>query len=78
MDKDTLRAVHDDDLEELLKGLSLYGDFVHGKLKCAFCSDPITFDNLHSIFPDSGAIKLSCNKPQCVNDLLLQIEARRA
>jgi hypothetical protein len=78
MDEDTLRAVHDDDLEGLLKGLGVYNDFVHRKLKCAFCKDPVTLDNLHSLFPDSGAIKFSCDKPQCVNRLLLRIEARRA
>ena len=77
MEKGTLRAVHDDDLDELLGALGLYSDFVHGKLKCAFCKDPITVDNLHSLFPDSGTIKLSCNQPQCVDSLLLRIEARR-
>jgi hypothetical protein len=77
VEKDTLRAVHDDDLEQVLRGLGLYSDFIHGRLKCAFCKDLVTFDNLHSLFPDSGTIKLSCDKPQCVNSLLLRIEGRR-
>ena len=77
MEKQTLRAVHDDDLEGFLKGLGLYTRFVHGKLKCAFCKDVTTFDNLHSLFPDSGAVKTVCSKPECVNQLLLRLEARR-
>jgi hypothetical protein len=78
MARDSLKAVHDDDLDELLKSLNVYNHFVHEKLKCAFCGDIITYENLHSIFPDSGSVKLCCNKPQCVNSLLSRIESRRA
>jgi len=77
MEKKTLRAVHDDDLEALLKNLGLHNKFIHGKLKCAFCKGVITLDNLHSLFPDSGAVKLSCTKPECVKQLLSRLEARR-
>jgi hypothetical protein len=75
---ETLRAVHDDDLEQLLRELGLYYDIVYGKLKCAFCRTEVTLDNLHSIFPDSGAIKLCCDTPACVDELLLKIGTRRA
>jgi hypothetical protein len=77
MEKETLKAVHDDDLETLLRRLGLHSDFTHSRLKCTFCKDVITFDNLHSLFPDSGAVKLTCSKPECVNQLLSRIEARR-
>jgi hypothetical protein len=76
MDKQTLKAVHDDDLEAVLRGLGIYGDFVRGKLRCAFCGDVITMENLHSLFPDSGAVKCTCSRPACVDALLSRIEGR--
>ncbi len=77
MAKLALRAVHDDDLGDLLENLGLRSKCIHGKLKCAFCKDIITYDNLHSLFPDSGDIKLVCSKPECVNRLLLRLETKR-
>jgi len=78
MVRETLKAVHDDDLNELLKSLNIYNDFIHEKMKCAFCGYSVNYDNLHSLFPDSGSVKLCCNKPQCVNVLLIRIESRRS
>ena len=78
MARETLKAVHDDDLNELLRSLNIYNDFLNKKMKCAFCGYSVTYDNLHSLYPDSGSVKLCCNKPQCVNSLLLWIESRRA
>jgi hypothetical protein len=76
MKRDVLKAVHDDDLEAVLAGLGLHWDFTHGRLTCAFCSDTVTFENLHSMFPDSGAVKLSCSRPDCVKTLMLRIRER--
>ncbi len=72
-DKKRVDAVYDDDLLELLDSLELRNKFLHGKLICAFCGDVITWENLHSIFPDSGAIKISCTKPNCVNQLIAKV-----
>jgi hypothetical protein len=77
MEKKILKAVHDDDLEGVLKGLGIHRDLAQGKLGCAFCKDAITWDNLHSIFPDSGAIKCSCCRPECVKMLLTWMDERR-
>jgi hypothetical protein len=77
MEKRTLKAVHDDDLEAVLKSLGIYRDLVQGKLGCAFCKDAISWDNLHSIFPDSGAIKCTCSRPDCVKALLAWMDERR-
>jgi hypothetical protein len=72
--REALKAVHDDDLEVVLKALGLYAAFSQGKLKCIFCSEPITWENLHSLIPDSGAIKCGCNKPFCVEQLVSRLE----
>ncbi len=70
IDKKTVNAVHDDDLLDLLEGLGLKNKFLNSQLTCAFCDETITWQNLHSIFPDSGAIKVCCTKPDCVNQLI--------
>jgi hypothetical protein len=57
--KKAIKAVHDDDLVVFVKGLGIYLDCINNKLSCDFCEDVITVENLHAIFPDSGAIKVS-------------------
>lgn len=71
---ETLNAVYDDDLMDVLKELGVHNDFVQGKLRCAFCGDTITWENLYSLFPDRGAVKFSCNKPECVKQLVTRVE----
>lgn len=67
--KEKVCAVHDQDLEKILDGLCILNKFKHSELKCKFCNNTITFNNLHSIFPQSGSIKLVCNSPNCVREL---------
>ena len=74
MQKVTINAVYDDDLENLLRNLNIYHDFISRKLKCIFCNTVITSDSLHSLFPESGSIKLCCDKPECVKKLILRLE----
>jgi hypothetical protein len=69
MQRHTITAVHDDDLESLMKSLGLLWDFENGKLKCAFCGDPVDRANLYGLFPDSGAIKTACSRAHCVAQL---------
>jgi hypothetical protein len=74
--KQTIKAVHDDDLDEFLERLEIASKFEAGNLKCAFCGEIVTKDNLHSIFPDSGAIKFSCCSPECVMKLMTRLEKK--
>jgi hypothetical protein len=73
----TLKAVHDDDLLKLLEKLDLVNKFNTGQIKCAFCGVIISFDNLLSLFPDSGTIKLVCTKPSCVVSLMERVEGEK-
>lgn len=75
--KETLNAIYDDDLMDVLKELGVARDFTHGRLKCAFCGDTITWGNLYSLFPDSSAVKFSCDKPECVNQLIAKVETQK-
>lgn len=70
MERETLQAVHDDDLEAVLRKLGVFSDFIGGRLRCAFCNDPIDWENLQSLFPDSGTVKCACNRPECIQLLV--------
>ncbi|MDP2207788.1 MAG: hypothetical protein Q8K98_03305 [Bacteroidota bacterium] len=76
MEKQALHAVHDDDLEELLQSVGILGDFKRRAIKCKFCGDVVTWENLHAIYPESGSVKLVCDKASCVNQLLVYLSAR--
>lgn len=69
MNKEKLKSVHDDDLEKLLEKLGILSKFKQRKLKCTFCKTTITMENLNSIFPQSGAIKIVCDKIECMREL---------
>lgn len=71
----SLRAIHDDDLDMLLERLGLTHDLRAGKLTCKICSEPVTRETLQGIFPDSGALRVVCNKPSCVTLLLRSRQA---
>lgn len=73
----TIHAVHDDDLFEFLSNINLLGKFNSGQIKCALCKETITKENLYSIFPESGVVKFSCNKPDCVIALKTKIEGEK-
>lgn len=75
--KATLKAVHDNDLEEVLGSLGLSSKIKAGELKCSFCKEVITLENLHSLFPDSGAIKSTCANPDCVKLLMARLEEKQ-
>lgn len=67
--KSNLNAVHDKDLEKLLENLNLKEKLEKGELKCKFTGEIITLDNLHSIFPESGTIKLVSDSPDAIKQL---------
>lgn len=67
--KANLNAVHDDDLKVLLKKLNLLEKIQQGKIKCKFTNEIITLDNLHTIFPEEGVIKVVCDSPEAIKFL---------
>jgi hypothetical protein len=66
VDKEIIKAVHDDKLEQFLKSINVYDSVINNKAKCKFCSELISMENLYTIFPESGAIKFACDKPACI------------
>ena len=62
-------AVFDDELQPFLEKLGVWGKFQRGELRCKFCQTTITFENLHSMFPQSGDIKFVCERAECTRML---------
>jgi len=61
-----ISAIHDDELLQLIEKLGLKEKMEAQKLKCKFTETIITFDNLYSIFPESGDIKVVCDNPEAI------------
>jgi hypothetical protein len=68
--RESISAVHDDDLNSFLTSIGAIHDIEEGKISCKFCGDKIDFGNIQAVLPDSGNISFICNKPSCVHDLI--------
>ena len=61
----SLRAVYDDDLVEFLKSIKLFSKLDAGRVRCKFCSEPVTLENFLAVLPESGTVHAVCDKPIC-------------
>jgi hypothetical protein len=68
-----LHAVYDDDLEGFLQRLGLLDALATGDLRCEFSHDVITRDNLYCIFPENDEVKFSCNRPECIQKVMMLV-----
>lgn len=66
MDNDSLEAVYDDDIEELLESLGELDKFNNGETYCKYCGDMMSKDNLAAIFPEKDDVGFCCDKPECI------------
>lgn len=73
----SLKAVHENDLDNLLEKIGKKADLEVGNLKCKFCDTKITKENLYSILPESGTFNFICENSECVNALLVYLDERK-
>ncbi len=76
-DKRKLNTVHERDLDTLLGKMGAKEDFDSGKKNCKFCGKQITNENLYSILPQSGAINMICDDPECITSLTEYLDERK-
>ena len=69
MSEKTIQTIYDEDLPKLLSSLGLKDDFDNGRIRCSFCGEIVTKDNLLTIFSDGKEIKFSCNKESCRSNI---------
>ena len=77
IDRVNLDAVRMRELDNLLKRVDLLDSFNKSKLKCKFCGDIVTKENIYSLMGDSGHIKLVCQKIDCISQLMELLDSRR-
>lgn len=70
----SIRAVHDDDLDAVLDRLGLQNLLKARKLSCCICKEVVTRVTLQAFFPDSGTIKVLCQKPSCMKKFMRERE----
>lgn len=75
--KKEMKTVHERDLDNLLNKLSLKDEFYSGGIKCKFCTDIISKDNIYSLLHESGSIKFICDKSECISDFMLLTESKK-
>jgi hypothetical protein len=61
-----MKAVYDQDLEQVLSSLGILDKLISGELICAVCGCQIDLDNLGAIFPDENEVGVSCDNDRCI------------
>lgn len=72
----TINAVLDQDLEELLKQTEKYEDLVVGNILCENCKKVIAIENIGIVMPvvkdDSVELKFYCDDIDCIQKYYLE------
>jgi len=76
-EKIKMNTVLENDIDKILNTFNLKDDFYNKKIKCKFCKEIITMDNIYSFLPESGSINLICDKESCISELLIYIENKK-
>jgi len=61
-----IKAVHDVDLERVLRRLGLYEKLARRELRCAVCGRPLSLESLGRLYKENGEVKLVCNRIECL------------
>ncbi|NQT31910.1 MAG: hypothetical protein HQ588_06205 [Deltaproteobacteria bacterium] len=61
-----IKAIYDQDLEQVLMNLGILDKLIAGEINCAVCDCSVGLDNLGSIFPSGNDIRVSCDSDKCI------------
>ena len=70
MRKHIIRAVHEQDLAQLLENLGLSELMARGELRCGICGCVVNLDNLLCLYPSGNEVKTCCKKQECYEKVL--------
>ena len=73
MRKQTIKAVHELDLRQLLEDLGLYDLMEKVELTCGICGAPIGLENLLCVYPSGDDVKVCCKNLGCYERVLMEI-----
>lgn len=74
LQREKLRAVHDNDLEQFLASIGVLDQVVDGYHKCVICDTKITMDNLGAVYPKNDKINFVCDRLSCLAKINLSNE----
>lgn len=74
LERKSIRAVLEDDLQAVLKDLELLELIEQGEASCHICGRVISLENLQALFRSSGTIHFVCNTPGCYERLVIRVE----
>lgn len=58
-------AIHDRDLETVLRDLGILEKVASGEISCSICGTPLTLDTIECIYMQGTELKLSCQQAEC-------------
>lgn len=61
----TIKAIFKNDLDEFLEKNNMLDDFNNGKIRCCYCNNVVTKENLYSLIPVDDCLKMCCNNAKC-------------
>jgi len=67
--RERVKAVHDDDLEQFLSSIGVLDQIKKGYHHCIVCNTQITLENLGAVYPKDNKINFVCDRPSCVANL---------
>lgn len=67
--KNAIKAVYEDDFIGYLKSIGIYERIIAGELKCIYCGNFITLENLEVIIPKENNVELVCKNKNCLNQM---------
>lgn len=73
----TVNAVHDEDLERVLRDLGIFDDLVSGRLRCRNCDCVVGLSNLGAVLAEDGAVRVACMEKACAATDPVQGEVAR-
>lgn len=74
MRKLTIKAVHEQDLGDLLNRLGLSEVMMQGELTCGVCGSIVNLSNLLCVYPSNDEVKVCCSNLKCHERLLREAE----
>lgn len=70
MKKGNLKAVHDDDLIQLLESIGEYELVKSERANCYFCNSKVYIDDISAVFPVGEKVAYCCSEYRCYQLLL--------
>lgn len=76
--REKVRAIHEHDLERIVKELGLLDNLIAGSLVCSMCGSPLSLDTIQCLYMEENEVKFCCTRTNCYERLLLEKGGVRA